>query len=267
MEETGEGSVPWPWATWALLAATLGVQLATLDTPQPWARLGIVPAATSLIALPMHLFLHAGWPHLLGTLVGLALVGPWLEARLGRGLFAAAYFASGLAGAALFVATHAGAPTPWLGGSAALAGLLGVLLVSGGRGHVDLLGVAAGWGPRLRVPVWTLVAFWVGRELAAFASDGTSGLVAHVGSLAFGATLAFVLGRAGLVGADEPAEAPEGAAPGHARVRPAPRPRLPLPSDPAQLEVLLGEAEHPEIALAYLAHAETLGRRDAARAV
>jgi membrane associated rhomboid family serine protease len=266
LPEEGDGGAPRPWATWALLAVTLGVQLATLGAPEPWSRWGIVPAAPGLLALVTHLFLHAGWLHLLGTLAFLALAGPWLEARLGRGLFVASWFASGLAGAALFVATHPGAQTPWLGGSAAVAGLLGALLACLGRGRMELLAVAAGRAPSVRVPAWALAAFWVGRELAGFASQGASGLVAHAGAFAFGAALAFALRRTGVI-VDAIAEAPEGGAAGHARVRPAPRPRLPVPSDPAQLEALLGEAEHPEVALAYLAHAESMGRRDAARAL
>jgi hypothetical protein len=129
---------------------------------------------------------------------------------------------------------------------------------------MELLAVAAGRAPRLRVPAWALAAFWGGRELAGFASDGASGLVAHAGAFAFGAALAFALRRTGMI-VDSIAEAPDGGEAGHARVRPAPRPRLPVPSDPAQLEALLGEAEHPEVALAYLTHAESLGRRDEAR--
>jgi membrane associated rhomboid family serine protease len=266
LPEEGDGGAPRPWATWALLAATLGVQLATLGTPEPWSRWGIVPAAPGLLALVTHLFLHAGWLHLLGTLAFLALAGPWLEARLGRGLFVASWFACGLAGAALFVAAHPDAETPWLGGSAAVAGLLGALLACLGRGRMELLAVAAGRAPSLRVPAWALAAFWVGRELAGFASEGASGLVAHAGAFGFGAVLAFALRRTSVI-VDAVVEPPEGADAGHARVRPAPRPRRPVPSDPAQLEALLGEAEHPEVALAYLAHAESLGRGDAARAL
>jgi membrane associated rhomboid family serine protease len=266
LPEEGDGGAPRPWATWALLAATLAVQVATLGTHEPWSRWGIVPAAPGLLALVTHLFLHAGWLHLLGTLAFVALAGPWLEARLGRALFVASWFACGLAGAALFVATHPGAETPWLGGSAAVAGLLGALLACLGRGRMELLAVAAGRAPSLRVPAWALAAFWVGRELAGFASEGASGLVAHAGAFAFGAALAFALRRTGAI-AEEIAEAPEGGEAGSTRPRRAPRPRLPVPSDPAQLEALLGEAERPEIALAYLAHAESIGRRDAALAV
>jgi membrane associated rhomboid family serine protease len=272
LPEEGVGGAPRPWATWALLAATLAVQLATLGRPEPWARWVLVPADPGLFALVTHLFLHAGWLHLLGTLVFLALAGPALEARLGRGLFVATWFACGLAGAALFVATHPGAQTPWLGGSAAVAGLLGALLACPGPGRIEPLAVVAGpalrvpAGRALRVPAWTLLAFWVGRELAGFASEGASALVAHGGALAFGAALAFALRRSGAF-ASVPAEPAENADAGHTRVHGAPRARRPVPSDPAQLEALLGEAEHPEIALAYLAHGDAKGRREAARAV
>jgi len=261
--ETGDAAAVRPWATWALLGATLAGAFATLGAPS---RLALVPAAPGLVALPAHLFVHAGALHLLGTLVFLALAGPALEERFGRALFVASWFAAGLAGAALFVAAHPGAETPWLGGSAAVAGLLGALLACVGRGRMELLGVAAGALPSVRVPGFALAAVFLGRELAGLASEGASALVPHAGSLAFGAALAFALRRAGVIEA-ESAEAPGSRAGAHPRVRPPPRARAPLPSDPAQLEALLADADHPEAALAYLAHAESLGRRDAARAV
>jgi membrane associated rhomboid family serine protease len=151
----GDRERPRPWASWALLAATLGVQLATLGTADAAWRYGVVPAEPSLRALVAHPFVHSGWLHALGTLAFLALVGPWLEARLGRRLFLGIHLASALLGAALFVAAHPGGATPWLGGSAALAGLVGAQLAVAGRGRIELLGVAGGLAPALHVPGYT----------------------------------------------------------------------------------------------------------------
>jgi len=260
--ERSEADASWPWASWALLAATLLGQLAALGSPELWLRHGIVPAAPSLSGLVAHLFLHAGWLPLLGTLGFLALAGPWLEAKLGRALFLACYLASGLAGATLFVATHPDSTTPWIGGSAAIAGLLGALLAAAGRARIDLGAVAPGLAPRLLAPAWALAAFWLGRELAGLASDGTSGLWSHVGSFGFGAALALGLRKTGVI-EDEVVERDEDK--GAPRVRRGPGPLLPVPKDPAQLEALLGEGTGPEIARAFLAHAEAQGRLEAAR--
>jgi membrane associated rhomboid family serine protease len=246
-----------------LLAATLLVQLATQARPELWLRHGIVPAAPSLSGLAAHLFLHAGWLHLFGTLACVALAGPWLEAKLGRALFVMTYLAAGLAGATLFVATHPASPAPWIGGSAAVAGLLGALVVAVGRGRMELLGVAAGLGPSLRAPGWALAAFWLGRELAGFAGDGSGGLLAHIGGFGFGALLALGLRKTGVIEAEEVAGSQAGAP--ASRQRGAAAPRVPVPSDPAQLEALLGESADVEIARAFLARAEADGQRDAAR--
>jgi membrane associated rhomboid family serine protease len=142
--EIGEGR---PWATWALLGLTLAAGVAWLGAPEVGWRYALVPSAPRLVALVAHPFVHAGWLHLLGSIVVLALVGPWLEAQLGRALFCAGFFAAALVGAALVVATHPGAETPWLGGSAAAAGLVGALRVGVGRGRVDGGAVAGGLRP------------------------------------------------------------------------------------------------------------------------
>jgi membrane associated rhomboid family serine protease len=271
LPERGDGGAPRPWATWALLAAALAGALAGPELAARWA---LVPAAPGLVALVGHLFVHAGGLHLLGTLVFLALAGPWLEARLGRALFTGTFLAAGLAGAALFVATHPGAETPWLGGSAAVAGLLGLMLVCGRRRRVELLGVAAGLAPRLTAPAWALTAVFFGRELAGFASAGESVLVAHAGSFAFGALLAFAFRRTGVLldeaDGDDASEAPAKERPREAARAPltARRPgsRRSVPADAIALAAQLTDAEAPEIARGYLDAEAAAGRGDAARA-
>jgi membrane associated rhomboid family serine protease len=272
LPERGDGGAPRPWATWALVGTALAVQLAAPDAP---ARYVLVPAAPGLLALVAHLFLHAGWAHLFGTLAFLALAGPPLEARLGKRLFLSSFVAAGLAGAALFVATHPGAETPWLGGSAAVAGLLGLLLASAGRRRIELFAIAAGLAPSLRAPAWSLVAVFFGRELAGLASAGESALVAHSGSFAFGAVLAFALGRTGALAGEsvlasdvEPRAAESRATPQltapRLRAKRA-RPERRLPEDPTGLAAQLAEADAPEVARAYLDGEEAAGRGAAAR--
>jgi membrane associated rhomboid family serine protease len=263
--EIGEGR---PWATWALLGLTLAAGVAWLGAPEVGWRYALVPSAPRLVALVAHPFVHAGWLHLLGSIVVLALVGPWLEAQLGRALFCAGFFAAALVGAALFVATHPGAETPWLGGSAAAAGLVGAMLVGVGRGRVDVGAVAGGALPPMLLPGYALAALWVGRELAGFASGDTAALAAHAGTFGFGAVLAFALRRSGLL--EAPLDAPpprETSVASSLRAQLTPPPELPLPEDAAQREALLGESANPELARAYLRDAAAAGRLPSARAV
>lgn len=254
-----------PWATWGLLAATLLAQLGAGGSPELHVRLGLLPADPRVAALLGHLFLHGGALALLGTLFFVAAAGPWLEGRLGRALLIGSYLAAGLAGAALFAALEPDAETPWLGASAAVAGWLGLLAVSARGAPADLLGVAAGRAGSLLAPGWALAALWLGAQVAGLALGEPGAVLANAGGFAFGAVLALGLEGSGVVEREEratPAAEAKGAArrPGAARQRP-------LPARPEQLEALLAESGDPALARAYLAHAETDGRRESARAV
>ncbi|MEN8161436.1 MAG: rhomboid family intramembrane serine protease [Myxococcota bacterium] len=266
--EREEGAAGRPWATWALLGLSLAAAVAWMGVPDAGWRWGIVPAAPRLVALVAHPFVHAGWLHVLGTVVFLALAGPWLEAQLGRALFVAGFFAAALVGATAFVATHPGAEIAWIGGSAAVAGLLGATLVGVGRGRIDVAAVAGGALPALRAPGFALAALFLGRELAGFASGDTAGLVAHAASFGFGAVLALALRRSGVI---EPpfraVETSETSVATSLRTQLASVPEVPLPEDPAQQEALLGESTEPALARMYLRDAATGGRLREARAV
>ncbi len=251
-----------PWASWALLAVMFLVQLGAGGSLDLQARLGVMPGDPRLGALLGHLLVHSGWLHLLGTLFFVAAAGPWLEARLGRGLWLGSFVAAGLAGAALFVVTQPHAELPWLGASAAVAGWLGLLAVSARSEPADLLGIAAGRAGSLLAPGWALAALWFGGQLANLLSGEPADLLVNVGGFGFGAALAFGFERSGLI---EPAvdAAPRERAPAQRRAAPR-RAAGPLP---AQLEAALGESADPAVARAYLEQAAAEGRRDAGRAL
>jgi membrane associated rhomboid family serine protease len=259
-----EGDGERPWATWALLAGMLAAQLGAGGSADVHARLGVVPADPRLPALAAHLFLHTGWLPLLASLGFVAAAGPWLEARLGRALFVAAFFAAGLAGAAVHVAQEPDATAPWLGAACAVAGLLALLAVAGRGARVDWLAVAAGRAGSLHAPAFGLAALWLGGEIAGLVTGEAGAVVAHVASFGFGLALALALEKSGAIEREAPAldEAPRKS---HAR---GPK-RLPitLPQHPEQLEALLSEAVDPALAQAYLANAQSAGRLESARAV
>jgi membrane associated rhomboid family serine protease len=252
-----------PWATWVLLGAFVLVQLGAGGSEAWRAELGLLPADPRLAALVGHLFLHAGASSLLATLLFAAVTGPWLEARIGRGLLLASHFGAGLAGAALFAVLRPDVEEPWLGASAAVAGWLGLAAVAARGGRADLLGVAAGRAGRLLAPGWAPAALWLGGELAGLVTGDAAALLADAGGFAFGAGLAFAFERTGLVAPPEERAAP--AAKPRARAA-APAVRG-TPVRPEALEAQLGEAADPAIARAYLAHARSEGRGATACAV
>ncbi|HXY21182.1 MAG TPA: rhomboid family intramembrane serine protease, partial [Burkholderiaceae bacterium] len=80
-------------------------------------------------------FLHGGIAHWLGNMVVLVLVGPFVEAALGRLRFAAAYLAGGAAAGALHVIVSDSAV---IGASGAIAATIGMLAVLYGTRKVPV---------------------------------------------------------------------------------------------------------------------------------
>jgi membrane associated rhomboid family serine protease len=252
------GSAERPWATWALLGAFVLVQLSASDATHE--QLGLWPSDPRLGALAGHLFLHGGAPSFLATLLFAAGVGPWLEARIGRGLLLGSHLAAGLAGAALFCMLRPDAEAPWLGASSAVAGWLGLVAVAARGAQADLLGLAVGRAGRLLVPGWAPAALWLGGELAGALTGDAALLLADAGAFGFGAVLALGLERTGVLAREAPAPSKRRSA---LRVPSVQGQRL----RPEQLESQLGTSEDPAVAAAYLAHARSEGRVASARAV
>ncbi len=167
-------------------------------TAEPWG-LGWITA----------MFLHAGWDHILGNMLFLAIFGKNVESALGRMGYLLFYFAGG------FVATMAqtamtllfGAPSdaqvPTLGARGAIAAVLGAYFVFFPGSRV-LTYVA--WFP-ISVPAWIylggwfLLQFFEGNYALLSAKTGGSGVAffAHVGGFVFGVLVGRLLLGAGRV--------------------------------------------------------------------
>ncbi|NEO87713.1 MAG: rhomboid family intramembrane serine protease [Spirulina sp. SIO3F2] len=78
-------------------------------------------------------FLHYGWTHLLTNSLGLYLLGPFVEANLGRWRYLLTYLSTGIGTMGIFTlwTLWENSPTPkqLVGASAAIMGLLGVIIV------------------------------------------------------------------------------------------------------------------------------------------
>ncbi len=84
-----------------------------------WADLGLLTG----------MFLHAGWGHLLGNMIYLWVFGDDIEDALGPVRFLLFYLLAGVAAALVFVAVNPYSPTPLVGASGAISGVLAAYLM------------------------------------------------------------------------------------------------------------------------------------------
>ena len=142
-------------------------------------------------------FLHGGLAHLVGNLLVLVLVGPFVEAALGRARFALGYLLGGAAAGALHVLLS---DAPVIGASGAIAATVGMLAILYGTRKVPVFywfffmffGTA-------QIPALALLPVWLINEAYQW-SQQARGLIgssvayaAHIGGLCAGAALALAL--------------------------------------------------------------------------
>ena len=193
-----------PYVTYALIAANVGVFLATwpfLTTDlqvmrfyQAWA---LIPAEVSSghggLSVLTAMFLHGGWAHLLGNMLFLWIFGDNMEDAFGHLGFLAFYLVSGLAAALLQIAGDPASQVPMIGASGAIAGVMGGYLLLFPRARVDVLIIFIIFFRVFVVPAWAVLGLWFAIQLAdslaaSAATDGVAYL-AHVGGFAAGLAL------------------------------------------------------------------------------
>lgn len=170
------------------------------ETPDhPFFRWGLVPSDLGIVTLITHMFLHAGWLHLLGNLFILYLCAPFLEDVWGRPIFAGFYAVAGIVAALTFVVPHSDLTEPLVGASGAIAGVMGAFAVRYARTKVQffyMVGLGAVRGT-FWAPAWAMLGLWFAQQifLAMLASSAGPGdkvaYLAHAGGFAFGAAVAF----------------------------------------------------------------------------
>lgn len=183
---------PVPWVTWAVTVACAAVfAVQVLQRPDPFAlfcsdleesalarqaaagsvqafvcRWGAIPDElhegrdlhTALTAM----LLHAGWVHLVVNLAYLLAFGPLVERAVGRARYLLVLVVAGVAAQGAHVLADRSSTTPSVGISGALAAVLALHLVLGGRRDVRVL-----VGPvPVRLPAWFVLGFWAVQQLA-----------------------------------------------------------------------------------------------------
>src|SRR5271157_3731888 len=214
-----------PWVNVALIAANFAVflfyELPNGDTAVNQASFYPCDVNdTCHIGLPWGvswitaMFMHAGWDHILGNMLFLAIFGKNVEDAFGHLRYLIFYFAGGFAAMmmqtamTLLFGSASDAQIPTLGASGAIAAVLGAYFVLYPNSSILTL---VGWFP-IRVPAWFylggwfLLQFFEGNYALLSAKTGGSGVAffAHVGGFVFGALVMGLLVGTGRIAARRP---------------------------------------------------------------
>ena len=194
-----------PWVTFGIMIACVGMLILSdtgaLDGGDGYRRFGLVPGDPSLLGWITHMFMHAGFLHLLGNLLILYLAGPFIEDVWGRPLFLVFYLASGLFAACAFMIRDPGAMVPLVGASGAIAGVMGAFLIRYWNTQIRFFyffGIV--FRGTFDAPAWTMLPLWFCEQLAmAVATDTGAGsgvaYWAHVGGFLFGVGFAALVAK------------------------------------------------------------------------
>jgi len=158
---------------------------------------GLVPAHPEMLSFVTSLFLHAGWVHLLGSLLVLYLIGPFVETVWQRPLYLLLFLASGVAACIAWVLSRPGSTIPLIGASGALSGIMGAFLLRYWRSNVHFFySLFFIWKGTFAVPGWIFLPLWFIQQVY-FASltpveAGGVGFAAHAAGFGFGVIAALV---------------------------------------------------------------------------
>lgn len=230
-----------PWLTWLLIAVnvvvyvvlTLPQSLQTLPITDPMAseyyefvkaipgigpveglqvtqwdlfvfEHGFRPLEGSVLDLFTSMFMHAGFAHLAGNMLYLWIYGDNVEHRLGRPLFLLTYLGTGIIATVAF-ATYAGwdSPTPLVGASGAISGVLGFYALAFPRNVVRMFVLLLPFFVNTIVlPSWVVLGIYLVLDnlLPLLFSGAASGVAygAHIGGFVAGALVAWAMQAKGV---------------------------------------------------------------------
>lgn len=146
-----------------------------------------------------YLLMHGGVGHLLMNLLGLVMLGPDTERRLGTAHFLALYGVSGVLGGVGYVLIQPGAPC--IGASASVFGVMAAFAALFPRQPLALFGI-----PSLVFDAWKLVLAFVVIEWIYLVTEMAGGVAhsAHLAGAVAGLVYARVVARPGIVPAIAP---------------------------------------------------------------
>jgi membrane associated rhomboid family serine protease len=125
----------------------------------------LIPDQPHLATFVTSMFLHGGWLHLIGNMWFLWVFGSHIEDAMGSGKFLIFYLISGIASAAVQFLTAWGSPTPTIGASGAIAGVMGAFLILYPRVRVVTLIFIVVFVTTIDIPAAFMLLYWFAIQL------------------------------------------------------------------------------------------------------
>lgn len=157
------------------------------------------PAYFRVEDLITHMFLHAGWLHVLGNMLFLWVFGDNVEDILGHFKYLVFYLACGVAAGLSQMLIDPYSRVPMMGASGAIAGVMGAYLVKFPRSEVKMLAFLL-FIFTFDLPAWVMLIYWFGMQLMGGfgslgdAQQGGTAFFAHIGGFIVGIVLIHVMG-------------------------------------------------------------------------
>ncbi|WP_374358273.1 rhomboid family intramembrane serine protease [Chitinimonas sp.] len=174
------------YADWLRQRGQFERQWDKLVTP----RYALAPDHPTALTLFSHMFLHAGWDHLLGNLAVFFVVAYTVELALGPMLFLGLFLLGGLgATASDLILAHRGLS---LGASGAISAVMASYVVLFGRQRIRFFYSLLFFFNTARWPALVILPVWVGNELFQYLiadADNHVNFLAHFGGFLAGALL------------------------------------------------------------------------------
>ncbi len=152
----------------------------------------------AVVGLVTGMFLHAGWPHLLGNMLFLWIFANRVEDRMGRILFPIFYLVGGIVAGLTYVLVDVTSDVPAIGASGAISAAMGAYVILFPRARIQSLVFLGFFYQLIAVPSIIVLGFWFVLQLIdGFASLGATTDVgggvawfAHIGGFLGGMLLA-----------------------------------------------------------------------------
>jgi membrane associated rhomboid family serine protease len=182
-------------------------QLGSSEYPRFIYTWGLIPGlftsnpSSGWLAVFTSMFLHGGWLHLISNMWVLFVFGHNVEAGMGSFRYLIFYLLAGAAAGLLQIYVHPGSPTPMIGASGAISGVLGAYLILFPRSRIASLVILILFFTIVEIPAAVFLLFWMGLQLYSglFTAQAGSGVAwwAHIGGFLFGALMVslFAVGR------------------------------------------------------------------------